>query len=104
MFGLGGIHVEVLKDVVFKLGPLSSPEAEAMLDAIRAKALLHGVRGQPGVCRPALVTLLQRVSMLLSDLPMIEELDLNPVLGYASSVCAVDGRVRIGAAPQGAVF
>lgn len=100
MFGLGGIHVEVLKDVVFKLGPLSAPEAEAMLDAIRAKALLHGVRGQAGVCRPALVELLQRVSMLLSDLPMIEELDLNPVLGYADSVCAVDGRVRISATPE----
>ena len=100
MFGLGGIHVEVLKDVVFKLGPLSAPEAESMLEAIRAKALLRGVRGQSGVCKPALVTLLQRVSMLLSDLPMIEELDLNPVLGYPDAVCAVDGRVRIGAVPE----
>jgi acetate---CoA ligase (ADP-forming) len=95
MFGIGGIHVEVLKDVVFKLGPLSEPEAQAMLDGIRAKALLKGVRGHPGVCKPALITLLQRISMLLADLPMIEELDLNPVLGYADSVRAVDGRVRI---------
>ena len=92
--------MEVLKDVVFKLGPLSAPEAESMLEAIRAKALLRGVRGQSGVCKPALVTLLQRVSTLLSDLPMIEELDLNPVLGYPDAVCAVDGRVRIGAAPE----
>ena len=69
MFGLGGIHVEVLKDVVFRLGPVSAPEAEAMLASIRGAALLDGVRGRPALCKPALVELIQRVSMLMTQLP-----------------------------------
>lgn len=96
MFGLGGVHVEVLKDVVFRLGPLSAPEAQAMLASIRGAALLDGVRGRAAVCKPALVELIQRLSMLMTDLPEIEELDLNPVLAFADEVCAVDARVRVG--------
>ena len=95
MFGLGGVHVEVLKDVVFRLGPLSRPEVERMLGAIRGAALLDGVRGQPALCKAALIELIQRLSMLLTDLPMIEELDLNPVLAFGDHVCAVDARVRV---------
>lgn len=95
MFGLGGVHVEVLKDVVFRLGPLSAPEVEAMLHSIRGAALLGGVRGRPAICKPALIELIQRLSMLMTDLPMIEELDLNPVLAFANGVWAVDARARV---------
>jgi acetyltransferase len=98
MFGLGGIHVEVLKDVSFRLGPVSAPEAEAMLASIRGAALLDGVRGRPALCKPALVELIQRVSMLMTQLPEVEELDLNPVLAFADRDCAVDARIRVGAA------
>ena len=97
MFGLGGVHVEVLGDVVFRLCPVSAPQAQGMLAAIRAAALLDGVRGRPALCKRALVELMQRLSMMLADLPEIEELDLNPVLAFADSVCAVDGRIRVGA-------
>ena len=96
MFGLGGVHVEVLGDVVFRLCPVSAPQAQGMLAAIRAAALLDGVRGRPALCKRALVELIQRLSMMLAELPEIEELDLNPVLAFADSVCAVDGRIRVG--------
>jgi acetate---CoA ligase (ADP-forming) len=83
--------------VVFRLCPVSAPEAQGMLAAIRAAALLDGVRGRPALCKSALTLLIQRLSMMLADLPEIEELDLNPVLAFADSVCAVDGRIRVGA-------
>jgi len=95
MFGLGGIHVEVLEDVVFKLAPLCGPEAEEMLDGIEAAALLRGVRGKPPADREALVDLLVRVSRLLADHPGIAELDLNPVLALPDGAWAVDARIRV---------
>ncbi len=97
MFGLGGVHVEVFEDVLFKLAPLDRAEAEAMLDGIAASALLRGVRGQPGVDRRALLDVLLRVSRLLADHPRILELDLNPVLAYpeGTAPCAVDARVKL---------
>jgi acyl-CoA synthetase (NDP forming) len=98
MFGLGGIHVELLEDVVFKLAPLAEAEADEMLDRIRAAPLLRGFRGQPPVDREALRAVLLRVARLLSDLPQIQELDLNPVLvspeGGVTAV--VDARVKVG--------
>ncbi|MDA8122563.1 MAG: acetate--CoA ligase family protein [Deltaproteobacteria bacterium] len=95
MFGLGGIHVEVLKDVVFKIAPVTRVEACEMLDSIRAKTLLDGVRGQKGVDKDKVVELIQRISQLLADLPEIREMDLNPVMAFEDSVVAVDGRIRI---------
>ncbi|MFA6443082.1 MAG: acetate--CoA ligase family protein [Sterolibacterium sp.] len=95
MFGLGGIYVEVLKDVIFKLAPVSLFEAEAMLSSIRSAALLDGVRGKPAVYKRGLVEVIQRLSMLLTDLPMIQEMDLNPIMAFADSVAVVDGRIRI---------
>ncbi len=98
MFGLGGIHVELLEDVVFKLAPLAEAEADEMLDRIRAAPLLRGFRGQPPVDREALRTVLLRAARLLSDLPQIQELDLNPVVvspeGGVTAV--VDARVKVG--------
>ena len=95
MFGLGGIYVEIMKDVVFNLTPLTDAEAEEMVAGIKGVALLDGVRGQAGVDKTALVRLLGRLSQLVSDLPEIQEMDLNPVLAFGDGVCAVDARIAI---------
>lgn len=95
MFGLGGIYVEVLKDVVFKIAPVTHLEAGEMLSGIKTAALLNGVRGEQGVDKEAIITLIQRVSQLLTDLPMIQEMDMNPIMAFADGVYAVDGRIRI---------
>ena len=97
MFGLGGVHVEVLRDVTFKLAPLCAPEADEMLAALRGAALLDGVRGQPGVDKAALADALLRVSALLADHPTIAELDINPLLAYPAGqpAVAVDARIRV---------
>jgi acetyltransferase len=95
MFGLGGIYVEVLKDVVFKIAPVTSREAGEMLAGLKTSALLDGVRGEPGVDKEGIITLIQRVSRLLTDLPMIQEMDMNPIMAFADGVYAVDGRIRI---------
>jgi len=95
MFGLGGIYVEVLKDVIFKIAPVTQVEAEEMLAGIKTSALLDGVRGEAGIDKQAVIELIQRVSQLLGDLPMIEEMDLNPIMAFSDNVFAVDGRIRI---------
>jgi acetyltransferase len=95
MFGLGGIYVEVLKDVIFKIAPVTAVEAAEMLAEIKTAALLDGVRGESGIDKEAIIELIQRVSQLLCDLPMIMEMDLNPVMAFADEVFAVDGRIRI---------
>ncbi len=98
MFGLGGVHVELFKDVLFGLAPLSSPEAETLIDGITAAPLLSGYRGAPPVDRTALVDLLLRVSRLLADHPRIWELDLNPVMLFPEGTrpAVVDARVKLG--------
>jgi acetyltransferase len=95
MFGMGGIYVEVLKDVVFNLTPVTKFEAQEMLDSIQLAPILKGVRGQAGVHRDGLVELIQRLSQLVSDHPAIQELDLNPTLAFEDSVVAVDVRISI---------
>jgi acetyltransferase len=96
MFGLGGIFVEVMKDVVFALAPLSRPEARGMLRGIKGFPLLEGVRGEPAVDLEALEGLLIRASRLVADFPSIVEMDLNPVLAYPDQApAAVDVRVRV---------
>jgi acetyl coenzyme A synthetase (ADP forming)-like protein len=96
-FGLGGIHVEVLKDVVFRLHPLSPADAREMVEGIRGKAMLHGARGKPPVDEEQLVEVLMRLNRMLTDLPEIRELDLNPYLaGYrGKNSCVLDARVRL---------
>ncbi|OQY53120.1 MAG: CoA-binding protein, partial [Desulfobacteraceae bacterium 4572_88] len=95
MFGLGGIYVEVLRDVVFSLTPVTKTEAEGMLSGIRAAALLEGVRGEKGADRAGIIEVIQRLSQLVTDLPMIQELDLNPVIAYKDRVAVVDARIAI---------
>jgi len=95
VFGLGGIHVEVMKDVVFSLTPVSAAEAREMLGAIKGAALLQGVRGKKGVNQDRLVEILQRLSQLLGDLPEIEEMDLNPLMAFDDRVFVVDARISL---------
>jgi len=95
MFGLGGIFVEVLKDVVFNLTPVTDADAKEMLASIKGAPLLAGSRGQKGVDRAAIEELICRLSQLVGDLPAIQEMDLNPVLAYEKCVFAVDARIAI---------
>ncbi|MCB2146083.1 MAG: acetate--CoA ligase family protein [Deltaproteobacteria bacterium] len=95
MFGLGGIFVEVLKDVVFNLTPVTDAEAREMVDGIRTSALLDGVRGEKPVDKTALVDLIQRLSKLVTDFPQIRELDLNPVMAFEKGAVAVDARIAL---------
>jgi acetyltransferase len=91
MAGQGGIMVEVMKDVAFRRCPVTPAEAGAMLDELRGKAILAGVRGKPPVARKALVELLCAVSRfgaLAGD--RLDEVDLNPVLLSADAAVAVD--------------
>jgi acetyl coenzyme A synthetase (ADP forming)-like protein len=81
-FGLGGIYVEILQDVTFRVAPFSIQEAEEMLTQIRAHALLDGVRGQLPVDKPAIVDTLLRISQLVQDFPEIIEMDINPLMVY----------------------
>ena len=94
-FGLGGIYVEILKDVTFRIAPFSQEEAKAMLSEIRAHALLDGVRGQKAVDKEAIVDALLRIGQLVQDFPEITELDINPLVAYPSKqgVIAIDMRV-----------
>jgi acetyl coenzyme A synthetase (ADP forming)-like protein len=97
MFGLGGIYAEALRDVAFRIAPLTSADAADLIDNIRARRIIEGMRGQPPIDRGALTEVLRRVSQLAVDIPQIQELDLNPLLGFAHGVIAVDARVRVGA-------
>jgi acetyltransferase len=95
MFGLGGIFVEVLQDVVFSLTPVTDTEAGGMLGDIRGASILDGVRGRKGIDKAAVVDLICRLSQLVCDLPSIREMDLNPVLAFTDGVVVVDGRISI---------
>ncbi|MFE4533628.1 acetate--CoA ligase family protein [Streptomyces scopuliridis] len=94
-FGLGGVLVEVLKDVTFRLAPASRDDALSMLDGIRAAEILRGVRGGAAVDRDALADLVVKVSRLAADFPEIAEVDLNPVFASASGVMAADVRILL---------
>jgi acyl-CoA synthetase (NDP forming) len=96
-FGLGGIHVEVLRDVVFRVTPLETGDARDMVRGIRGHALLEGHRGAPPRDREALVDALLRLARLAEALPELAELDLNPVFALADGEgCQVaDVRLRL---------
>jgi acetyltransferase len=93
MFGLGGIYVEALRDVVFRIAPIDQQQAGGMLDLLRGAAALGATRGHPAVDRRALTDVLQRLSQLALDFPEIVELDINPLIAHAGGVIAVDARV-----------
>lgn len=93
MFGLGGVFVEAMKDVVFRVAPLTARDAHDMLDGVRSAAILGGLRGRPRVNRTALEDVILRVAQLATDVPQIDELDINPVLAFEHTIVAVDCRV-----------
>jgi acetyl coenzyme A synthetase (ADP forming)-like protein len=99
-FGLGGVLVEVLKDVTFRLAPMTRDEALGMLDSIAAKDVLKGVRGAEAVNRDALAQIIERVGALVSDFPEIGEMDLNPVFATPQGATAADVRIVIDPHPQ----
>src|SRR6266853_1427987 len=92
-FGLGGILVEVLKDITFRLAPATRDEALSMLDGIAAAEILRGIRGAQPVDRESLATMIGNVSQLVADFPEISELDLNPVFATSQGATAADVRV-----------
>ncbi|WP_062430185.1 acetate--CoA ligase family protein [Herbidospora daliensis] len=98
-FGLGGTLVEVLKDVTFRLAPLTVHDSLAMLDDIKAAEVLRGARGAAPADRAALSTMIERVGALVADFPDIAEVDLNPVFASANGAVAADVRIILSAEP-----
>jgi acetate---CoA ligase (ADP-forming) subunit beta len=96
MFGLGGVWVEVLKDVSFKIVPLTRRDAANAIGEIRAARLLDGFRGSAPVDRSALEDILLRVSEFAGATPKVKEMDLNPIFVYPDGAIAVDARVILG--------
>lgn len=96
MFGLGGVWVEVLKDVSFKIVPLTKADAANAVREIRAARLLEGFRGSKPVDTSALEDILLRVSEFVAQTPQVKEMDLNPVFAYPDGAVAVDARVILG--------
>src|SRR5437763_8841734 len=94
-FGLGGVLVEVLKDITFRLAPATKQDALSMLDGIQAHDMLKGVRGGDPANREALADVIVKVSQLVSDFPEIVELDLNPVFATKQNAIAADVRIVV---------
>jgi 4-hydroxybutyrate---CoA ligase (ADP-forming) len=102
MFGLGGIYVEVLKDVIFRLAPVGQEEAKRMVESIKTVKLLKGVRGEKPSDLQSIIDNLQRLSQLVTEFPEIEEFDMNPLLVFeeGKGACAVDVRMTLSKAGQ----
>jgi acetyl coenzyme A synthetase (ADP forming)-like protein len=95
MFGLGGILVEALHDVVFRMAPLDDAEARTMLTCIRGTRMLDGLRGAPPSDRTALSSAIRRIGQLGVDCQGVAELDINPLVARGEGVIALDARVRL---------
>lgn len=93
MFGLGGIFVEVLKDVTFRIAPISESDAKEMISEVRAYPVLKGYRGQPPADVEAIVKILLNTSRLVMEHQKIKELDLNPIMVYKNGAKTVDARI-----------
>jgi acyl-CoA synthetase (NDP forming) len=93
MFGLGGIFVELLKDVSFRIIPIVPKDAEEMMKEIKGYPLLQGYRGKEPSNIPALVEMILKISHLIEENPQIKELELNPIFAYRDGVLAVDARI-----------
>ena len=99
-FGLGGVLVEVLKDITFRLAPATKPDALSMLDGIQAHEMLKGVRGRDPANREAIADIIVNVSRLITDFPEIAEMDLNPVFATKVDAIAADVRIVVDFAPK----
>ncbi len=94
-FGMGGVLVEVLKDVTFRLAPATADEARSMVEGIQAAEILNGVRGAEGVDKDAVASIITALSDLVNDFPQFAEVDLNPVLAAKDGATAVDVRIIV---------
>lgn len=95
MCGLGGIFVEVMKDVVFSLAPMPADEPAKMLKKLRSSPILEGVRGTAGIDTRLVQEVIGRIAKLAADFPRIEQLDINPLLAGSDGCCAVDCRILL---------
>jgi acyl-CoA synthetase (NDP forming) len=95
MFGLGGIFVEALKDVSFRIIPVDQRDAQEMIREIKGYPLLQGYRGKAPAHIPALVEMILKVSGLIEENPEIKELEINPILAYEDRAVAVDARILL---------
>lgn len=95
MIGLGGILVEVLKDVSFAITPVTEYEARELMSSLKSYPVLKGIRGQEGVDTDALIEIVQRISQMVTDHPTIQEIDLNPIIACEGYVSVVDARIGI---------
>lgn len=95
MFGLGGIFVEVLEDISFKIAPVSTEDARDMITSIRGYPLLKGIRGREAVDIERLIEIIKRVSQLSLEFPQINEIDINPLIAGPSGIYAVDFRASL---------
>ena len=95
MLGLGGIYVEVFDDVAFRVAPLKRTDAQEMIEELRGKRLLEGVRGKPPLDREALIKALTAISSMLIENPAISEIDINPLLVLENGAAALDARVLV---------
>jgi acyl-CoA synthetase (NDP forming) len=93
MFGLGGIFVELLKDVTFRVAPITQEDAQEMVAKVKAYPLLKGYRNTPPADIDAIINVLLNTSKLVMDYPEIKELDLNPIMAYEKGAKTVDARI-----------
>ncbi len=93
MFGLGGVFVEILEDVTFRIAPITEQDAREMITEVKAYPLLKGYRGQPPADIDTIVSILLKTSKLVMDHQEIKELDLNPIMVYEKGAKTVDARI-----------
>jgi len=93
MFGLGGVFVELLKDVTFRVAPITGEDAQEMVTEVKAYPLLKGYRNTPPADIDAIINILLNTSQLVMDNPQIKELDLNPIMAYEKGAKTVDARI-----------
>ena len=97
MVGLGGIYVEILKDITFHMVPLTDAAAAGILRSLRGYPILQGVRGEPPIHMETIVELLGRLSQLITEFPVIREMDINPFVAFPERerCMAVDARITV---------
>jgi len=95
MAGMGGIFIEVFRDVATALVPVSEQEARSMIRSLKSYKIIKGVRGAAGVSEEAFARVITALSVLLTAAPEIEEMDINPLLGTQDGIVAVDARIRV---------
>jgi acyl-CoA synthetase (NDP forming) len=96
MFGIGGIFAEIYDDVAFRVAPIDKIDASNLIHELKGYKILEGARGKPPADLNSIISILINVSDLMIEHDAINQLDLNPVIAYSDSVCAVDSRIIIG--------